>query len=49
MKQIEVSIASVVSVFSIVDHAGHLDGEVGGFSEGETFRLAGVGDGEVGP
>jgi len=30
------------------DHAGHLDGEVGGFGEGETFRLAGVGDGEVG-
>ena len=32
----------------IGDHTCHLDGEVGGFSEGETLCLAGVGDGEVG-
>ena len=32
----------------ISDHASHLDEEVGGFSEGETLCLAGVGDGEVG-
>ena len=31
------------------DHAGHLDGEVGGFGEGETLYLTGIGDGEVGP
>ena len=31
------------------DHAGHLDGEVGGFDEGEALCLAGIGDGEVGP
>ena len=31
------------------DHASHLDGEIGGFGEGETLCLAGVGDGEVGP
>ena len=33
----------------IGDHASHLDGEVGGFGEGETLYLAGIGDGEVGP
>ena len=33
----------------VSDHASHLDGEVGGFGEGETLCLAGVGDGEVGP
>ena len=31
------------------DHAGHLDGEVGGFGEGETLCFTSVGDGEVGP
>ena len=31
------------------DHTVHLDGEVGGFGEGETLYLAHVGDGEVGP
>ena len=31
------------------DHVNHLDGEVGGFYEGKTLCLAGVGDGEVGP
>ena len=31
------------------DHTGHLDGEVGGFGEGETLYLVGIGDGEVGP
>ena len=31
------------------DHASQLDGEVSGFSEGETLCLAGIGDGEVGP
>ena len=30
------------------DHTSHLDGEVGGFDEGETLCLVGVGDGEVG-
>ena len=30
------------------DHASHLDGEVGGFGEGETLCLVGVGDGKVG-
>ena len=30
------------------DHTSHLDGEVGGFGEGETLYLAGIGDGEVG-
>ena len=33
---------------SVGDHTGHLDGEVGGFGEGETLCLAGIGDGEVG-
>ena len=33
----------------IGDHTGHLEGEVGGFDEGEALRLVGVGDGEVGP
>ena len=31
------------------DHAGHLDGEVGGLGEGEVLYLVGIGDGEVGP
>ena len=34
---------------SFGDHASHLDGEVSGFSEGETLYLTSVGDGEVGP
>ena len=29
------------------DQTGHLDGEVGGFGEGKTLCLTGVGDGEV--
>ena len=33
----------------IVDHAGHLDGEVDGFGEGDTLCFAGIGNGEVGP
>ena len=31
------------------DHASHLDGQVGGFSESETLCLVGVGNGKVGP
>ena len=31
------------------DHASHLDGEVSGFSEGETLCFASVGNGEVCP
>ena len=31
------------------DHAGHPDGEVSGFGEGETLSFAGMGNGEVGP
>ena len=34
---------------SVGDHTGHLDGEVGGFGEGEALCLTGVGDGKVGP
>ena len=49
MKQIEVSIVSAMSVFGIVDHVGHLDGEVGGFGGGETLCLVGIVNGEVGP
>ena len=30
------------------DHTGHLDGEVGGFDEGETLCFIGISDGEVG-
>ena len=30
------------------DHASHLDGEVGGFSESETLCLVGIGNKEVG-
>ena len=33
----------------IVDHASDVDGEVGGFGEGETLYFTGIGNGEVGP
>ena len=34
---------------AVGDHIGHLDGEVGGFGEGETLCLIGIGDGVVDP
>ena len=36
-------------LFGFGDHIGHLNGEIGGFGEGETLCLTSVGDGEVGP
>ena len=39
---------SSTGIVGVNDHTGHLDGEVGGFGEGETLCLTGVGDGEVG-